>query len=473
MTELVWASLAELARQVAARRVSPVEVVQAHLDRIGKLDGALRAFLTVTGDQALEAARAAEQAVMAGRPLGPLHGVPIALKDLYCTKGVRTTGGSKILGDWIPEEDATVVTRLAAAGAISLGKLNMHEFAYGPEGLNVHYGTPRNPWDAATHRICGGSSSGSGAAVAAGLCAGALGSDTGGSIRIPSSLCGLSGLKPTYGRVSRAGALPLSWSLDHVGPMCRSAADCALVLGAMAGYDPRDPTSSVLPVPDYAAALSGEVTGLRIGVLRRFFLESADEEVARAVEAAVAALQGLGATAAEAALPLMAHAAGASTAVLAPEAYAYHERWLQTRPQDYGPDVRERLRVGAFISGADYLQGARVRGLIRDEVDQVLAGLDVLICPSTPIAATAVDQGEVVIRGERQSVRQSLIRYTRPFNLSGHPAVSVPCGLTTSGLPIGLQIVGRPFDEATVLRVADAYQRATDWHARRPAGLAA
>ena len=473
MTELVWASLAELARQVAARRVSPVEVVQAHLDRIGKLDGALRAFLTVTGDQALEAARAAEQAVMAGRPLGPLHGVPIALKDLYCTKGVRTTGGSKILGDWIPEEDATVVTRLAAAGAISLGKLNMHEFAYGPEGLNVHYGTPRNPWDAATHRICGGSSSGSGAAVAAGLCAGALGSDTGGSIRIPSSLCGLSGLKPTYGRVSRAGALPLSWSLDHVGPMCRSAADCALVLGAMAGYDPRDPTSSVLPVPDYAAALTGDVKGLRIGVLRRFFLESADEEVARAVEAAVAALQGLGATAAEAALPLMAHAADASTAVLAPEAYAYHERWLQTRPQDYGPDVRERLRVGAFISGADYLQGARVRGLIRDEVDQVLAGLDVLICPSTPIAATAVDQGEVVIRGERQSVRQSLIRYTRPFNLSGHPAVSVPCGLTTSGLPIGLQIVGRPFDEATVLRVADAYQRATDWHARRPAGLAA
>jgi aspartyl-tRNA(Asn)/glutamyl-tRNA(Gln) amidotransferase subunit A len=473
MSELVWASLAELAARVASRRVSPVEVVQAHLDRIGKLDGALRSFITVTGDQALEAARAAEQAVMAGGPLGPLHGVPIALKDLYCTKGVRTTGGSKILGDWIPEENATVVTRLAAAGAISLGKLNMHEFAYGPEGLNVHYGTPRNPWDAATHRICGGSSSGSGAAVAAGLCAAALGSDTGGSIRIPSSLCGLSGLKPTYGRVSRAGALPLSWSLDHVGPMCRSAADCALVLGTMAGYDPRDPTSSVLPVPDYAAALTGEVKGLRIGVLRRFFLESADEEVARAVEAAVASLQGLGATAAEAALPLMAHAAGASTAVLAPEAYAYHERWLQTRPQDYGPDVRERLRVGAFISGADYLQGARVRGLIRDEVDHVLAGLDVLICPSTPIAATAVDQGEVAIRGERQSVRQSLIRYTRPFNLSGHPAVSVPCGLTASGLPIGLQIVGRPFDEATVLRVADAYQRATDWHARRPAGLAA
>ena len=473
MSELVWTSATELARQVAAKRVSPVELVQAHLDRIGKLDGALRSFITVTGDQALEAARAAEQAVMAGGPLGPLHGVPIALKDLYCTKGVRTTGGSKILGDWIPEEDATVVTRLAAAGAINLGKLNMHEFAYGPEGLNVHYGTPRNPWDGATHRICGGSSSGSGAAVAAGLCAGALGSDTGGSIRIPSSLCGLSGLKPTYGRVSRAGALPLSWSLDHVGPMCRSAADCALVLGAMAGYDPRDPTSSVLPVPDYAAALTGEVKGLRIGVLRRFFLESADEEVARAVEAAVAALQGLGATAAEAALPLMAHAAGASTAVLAPEAYAYHERWLQTRPQDYGPDVRERLRVGAFITGADYVQGARVRGLIRDEVDQVLAGLDVLICPSTPIAATAVDQGEVTIRGERQSVRQSLIRYTRPFNLSGHPAVSVPCGLTASGLPIGLQIVGRPFDEATVLRVADAYQRATDWHARRPAGLAA
>ena len=239
--------------------------MRAHLDRIAALDGKLRAFITVMADSALEAARAAEAAVIRREPIGSLHGVPVGLKDLYCTKGVRTTGGSRILGDWVPGEDATVVTRLAAAGGIVLGKLNMHEFAYGPEGLNVHYGTSWNPWDPAVHRFCGGSSSGSGAAVAAALCPGALGSDTGGSIRIPSSLCGLTGIKPTYGRVSRAGALPLAWSLDHVGPMCRSAADCALMLRAMAGYDPRDPSTSALPVPDYAAALTGQVRGLRVG----------------------------------------------------------------------------------------------------------------------------------------------------------------------------------------------------------------
>src|SRR5499425_3342644 len=253
VSELCWTSMTELARMIAGKKVSPVEVVQAHLDRIAAIDGKVKAYITVMGESALAAARAAEAAVQSGATLGPLHGVPVGLKDLYCTKGVRTTGGSKLLGDWIPGEDATVTARLAGARAICLGKLNMHEFAYGPEGLNPHYGTPWNPWDVATHRICGGSSSGSGAAVAAGLCPGALGSDTGGSIRIPSSLCGLSGIKPTYGRVSRAGVLPLAWSMDHVGPMCRSVADCALMLAPLAGYDPRDPTTSVLPVPDYAA----------------------------------------------------------------------------------------------------------------------------------------------------------------------------------------------------------------------------
>src|SRR5262245_58317989 len=276
---LAWTSAAELARLIAARQVSPVEDVQAHLDRIARLDGTLKAYITVTDEAALAAAKAAEAARMAGGPLGPLPGVPIALKDLVLTRGVRTTGGSKILVDWVPDEDGTVATRLAQAGAISLGKLNMHEFAYGPEGVNPHHGTPWNPWDAGTHRICGGSSSGSGAAVAAGLCAGALGSDTGGSIRIPASLCGITGIKPTYGRVSRAGVLPLAWSLDHVGPMCRSAADCALMLRVIAGYDPRDPTTSVLPVPDYPAALTGDVKGLRVGVLRAAFLDPSGSEV--------------------------------------------------------------------------------------------------------------------------------------------------------------------------------------------------
>ncbi|HEY7437558.1 MAG TPA: amidase [Methylomirabilota bacterium] len=468
MAELVWASMGELARLVATKAVSPVEVVQAHLDRITALDGRLRSYITVMGDSAREAAKAAEAAVMAREPLGPLHGVPVGLKDLYCTKGVKTTGGSRILGDWVPAEDATVVTRLTAAGSITLGKLNMHEFAYGPEGLNAHYGTAWNPWDPVTHRICGGSSSGSGAAVAAGLCPGALGSDTGGSIRIPSALCGLTGIKPTYGRVSRAGVLPLAWSLDHVGPMCRSAADCALMLGAIAGYDPRDPSTSALPVPDYAAALTGQVKGLRIGLLRQFFLETAGAPERHAVEAAVETLEGLGASVQDVRLEQMRYAAGVAAAVISVESYAYHEAWLKTRGAEYGPDVRERLLVGAFVSGADYLKGQRVRRLLRDEVDQALGGVDVLIAPTVPIAATEVGVREVDVNGRREAVRPSLIRYTRPFNASGHPAASVPCGFTADGLPIAMQVIGRSFDEATVLRVADAYQRVTDWHTCRP-----
>ena len=467
-SELTWASAVDLARRMAAKQVSPVEVVQAHLDRIGRLDGALRAFITVTADAALAAARAAEAAVMAGGPLGPLHGVPIALKDLVNTKDAPTTGGSRILAGWTPAEDATVATRLAKAGAISLGKLNMHEFAYGPEGVNPHYGTPWNPWDPAAHRICGGSSSGSGAAVAAGLCAGALGSDTGGSIRIPASLCGITGIKPTYGRVSRAGVLPLAWSLDHVGPMCRSAADCALMLRALAGYDPRDPTSSVLPVPDYAAALTGDVRGLRVGVLRAGFLDATGGAARQAVEAAVKTLQELGAAVQDAALAQIDLAAPAVFAIISAEAYAYHEDRLRTHAAVYGADVRERLRGGAFVSAADYLKGQRARVLVRDGVDQLLAGLDVLICATTPFPATPVGDATVAVDGAAVPVRPNLLRFTRPFNATGHPAASIPCGLTADGLPLGMQIIGRPFDEATVLRVADAYQRATDWHARRP-----
>ena len=468
MADLVWASMGEMARLVATKAVSPVELVRAHLDRIAALDGKLRAFITVMADSALEAARAAEAAVIRREPIGSLHGVPVGLKDLYCTKGVRTTGGSKILGDWVPGEDATVVTRLTAAGGIVLGKLNMHEFAYGPEGLNVHYGTSWNPWDPAVHRFCGGSSSGSGAAVAAALCPGALGSDTGGSIRIPSSLCGLTGIKPTYGRVSRAGALPLAWSLDHVGPMCRSAADCALMLRAMAGHDPRDRSTSALPVPDYAAALTGHVRGLRVGLLRRSFLESAGAPQRQAVERAVGTLEGEGASVREVALEQMKYAAGAAAAVISVEAYAYHEPWLKTRGGEYGGDVRERLLPGAFVSGADYLRGQRVRALIREEMDRVLADVDVLIAPTLPVAAPPVGARDVDIDGRAHPMRASLIRYTRPFNVSGHPAASVPCGFTAEGLPIGMQVIGRSFDEATVLRVADAYQRVTDWHTRRP-----
>src|SRR3989442_869207 len=335
--ELCWLSMADLGRMIATKEVSPVEVVRAHLDRISALDARLRAFITVCADSALQSARASEADLMAGKVAGPLHGVPWAPKDLYSTKGVRTTGGSKILADSVPAADATVVARLGAAGAIVLGKLNMHEFAYGPEGLNAHYGDARNPWDTGTHRITGGSSSGSGAAVAAGLAPGSLASDTGGSIRIPASLCGITGLKPTYGRVSRAGVLPLAWSMDHVGPMTRTVADSALLLRVMAGYDPADASTSVLPVPDYLAALSGDVKGLRVGLLRSFFLESATPEVRAAVETAAKALEKAGAILDEVALPAVAHVGAASYAVVASEALAYHTGWLKSRPTDYDP----------------------------------------------------------------------------------------------------------------------------------------
>jgi aspartyl-tRNA(Asn)/glutamyl-tRNA(Gln) amidotransferase subunit A len=468
MSELHWRSLDELGRMIATKQVSPVDVVRAHLDRVSALDGKLKSFITVCGDAALEAARAAEALLMAGRPTGPLHGLPYGPKDLYNTKGIRTTGGSKILADSVPAEDSTVVSRLHAAGMIVLGKLNMHEFAYGPEGLNAHYGDAMNPWDATTHRMAGGSSSGSGVAVAAGLCPGALGSDTGGSIRIPASLCGISGIKPTYGRVSRAGVLPLSWSLDHAGPMARTGRDLALMLGAMAGYDPADPTTSVLPVPDYAAALTGDVKGLRVGLLRAHFTDVAAPDVRAAVEAAAKALEQAGAVVDEVNLEQIVHIAAASFAIIAAEALAYHAGWMRTRSAEYQPDVRERLKMGVLVSGVHYVRAQQVRQLVRREVDTALAKRDVLLAPATPIPAPVLGENETQLGDGKSDVRSALIRFTRPFNVSGHPACSVPCGFTAGGLPIGLQLVGRAFDEATVLRVADAYQRVTDWHTRKP-----
>jgi aspartyl-tRNA(Asn)/glutamyl-tRNA(Gln) amidotransferase subunit A len=458
----------DLARMIATKEVSPVEVVRAHLARIDALDGRLHSFITVCADAAVAAARDAEAALVAGRAVGPLHGVPIGLKDLVDTRGVRTTGGSRILRDRVPAADATVTTRLTAAGAIVLGKLNMHEFAYGPEGLNEHYGQTLNPWDAAVPRVPGGSSSGSGAAVAAGLVPVALGSDTGGSIRIPASLCGITGLKPTYGRVSRAGVLPLAWSMDHVGPMARSAADCALVLGAMAGFDAADPTTSALPVPDYTAALGQDVKGLRVGLLKGLFAEELVPDLRGALDAAVRQLRALGAVVDEVTLPHAVHVAAASLAVVASEALAYHAPFMRTRPQEYQRDVRERLFSGAFVSGVHYLRGQQIRAIVRAEVDAALAERDVLLGPSTPIAAPPLGARDVTVDGARIDVRAGLLKFTRPFNFSGHPSCAVPCGFTGDGLPLGMQIVGRPFDESTVLRVADAWQRATDWHTRRP-----
>ncbi|MBI4246771.1 MAG: amidase [Candidatus Rokubacteria bacterium] len=468
MGELCWSTVTELARLIATKEVSPVTVVETFLERIAARDARLRAFITVCADQAVEAARRAEADLAAGRAAGALHGVPVGLKDLFDTVGIRTTGGSKVFADRVPAADATVVSRLRAAGAIVLGKLNMHEFAYGPEGLNEEHGTPVNPWDAGEHRIPGGSSSGSGVAVAAGLAPVALGSDTGGSIRIPAALCGITGLKPTYGRVSRAGVLPLAWSMDHAGPMARTAADCALLLRCLAGHDPADPSTSTLPVPDYTAGLTGEIKGLRVGLLRKFFLSGAGPDVRDAVEQAARLLERLGAIVDEVDLDTIGHVAAASFAIVASEALAYHAEWLRTRPQDYQRDVRERLRMGAFVTGVQYVRGQQVRALVRREVDQALTERHLLLAPTTPTAATVLGRTEIAIGDTTSDVRSALIRLTRPFNFSGHPACSVPCGFTAEGLPVGMQFVGRPFDEATVLRAADAYQRATDWLSRRP-----
>lgn len=454
--ELTRLSIAEAGEQLRRRALSPVELTRAYLDRIQRSDGDLLAYITFLPGEALAAATAAEQEIARGNYRGPLHGIPIALKDLVLTRGIRTTCGSRILGDWVPDADATVTTRLTQAGAVLLGKLNMHEFAYGPTGVNPHYGTPRNPWD--RQRMPGGSSSGSAVAVAAALCAGALGTDTGGSVRIPAALCGLVGLKPTYGRVSRAGVIPLAWSLDHVGPMTRTVTDAALLLQVLAGRDPADPSTPDVPVPDYRRAMQGEVRGLRLGLPKDHFFEQVDPEVRAAVRAAARSLEGLGASVEDIPLPNIQHAGPASFAIIASEAMAYHEPYLKTRAAEYGADVRARLMTGQYILASHYLKAQRARQVIRAEVDAALRLVDALLLPTTPIPAPHMDAREVTVDGVTEDVRWWLIRCTRPINVTGHPALSVPCGLTAGGLPIGLQIVGRHFDEATVLRIGHAFE---------------
>ena len=464
--ELTLLSIAEAGERLRRRTLSPVELTRAYLARIQAEDGAARCYITVLQDQALAAAAEAEQEIAGGGYRGPLHGIPIALKDLVMTRGIRTTCGSRILKDWVPDADATVAARLTEAGAILLGKLNMHEFAYGPTGLNPHYGTPANPWG--RDRMPGGSSSGSGAAVATGLCAGALGTDTGGSVRIPASLCGIVGLKPTYGRVSRAGVIPLAWSLDHIGPMTRTVTDTALLLQALAGHDPADPSTAAIAVPDYRRALDGDARGLRVGIVREVFFERLNPDVRAAVEGAVRALEGLGVRVEEIRLPRIHHAGPATFAIITAESMAYHEAYLKTRASEYGADVRARLLTGQFVLATQYLKAQRARQVLRAEVDGVLTTVDALLLPTTPIPAPRTDEREATVDGAREDVRAWLTRCTRPINLTGHPALSVPCGLTADGLPVGLQLVGRHFDEATLLRLGRAYETVSPLRDRRP-----
>ena len=467
MTEdLHYLSMSDAAGRIRSGVLSPVELTEAYLDRVEQKNGHLNAYITVLSREARAEAEKAQQEIRDGRYRGPLHGIPVGLKDLIATRGVRTTGGSKILDQWIPTEDAAVVTRLREAGAIILGKLGLHEYAYGATGVNPHYGTSQNPWDRG--RMPGGSSSGSGVALAAGLCAGALGSDTGGSIRIPASLCGIVGLKPTYGRVSRKGVIPLSWSLDHVGPMARWVEDAALMLNAIAGYDPADRGSTNIPVPDFTEGIRDSIRGLRIGVPRNDFFQRLDQEISDKIEEAIGVLGRLGAKVQDIDLPLVRDASFVSGQVLTCEAAAYHEPLLKKHWDRYSTAVRHRLLPGLAVTGPMYLIGQRARALLMARARGALEEVDLLLAPTTPVAAPLLDEEAVNFNGRSESVVNILTRLNRPFNVTGLPAMSVPCGFTRTGLPVGLQLAGRAWDEATVLRAAFAYEQATEWHVTRP-----
>jgi aspartyl-tRNA(Asn)/glutamyl-tRNA(Gln) amidotransferase subunit A len=465
-SELCYTSLRGLATLIQRQEVSPVEATQAVLDRVEKFDPQLNSFITVLRDQALAQASAAEQEIHDGHYRGPLHGIPIAVKDLYYTKGIRTTAGSKILSDFIPAYDATVIARLREAGAILIGKLNMHEFARGATNASSLIGACNNPWD----MLCvpGGSSGGSGAAVASGLCFGSLGSDTGGSIRIPAALCGIVGLKPTYGRVSRYGVFPLSWALDHVGPMTRTVPDAALMLQVIAGHDRHDPSTRTAVVPDYSAALTGDIQGARLGIPQEFYFEQLDAEVGENVRAAIQTLERAGAQVEEISLPLSKYAAAAGRIISLTESAEIHEKFLKTRFADYSPDVRTGFLVGQLILGKHYMKAQRLRSLVRQEMAAALRRVDALVTPTVPIPAPRSGETTVKIGQETVETMGALSRLTRPANLTGFPAISVPCGFTQGGLPVGLQLIGRPFAESTVLQLAYAYEQETTWHQRQP-----
>ena len=468
--DLRWLSIEEAASLIESGELSPVELTRAHLDGIERLDGALNSFITVLGDEALAQAEVAEREIADGGYRGSLHGIPIGLKDLYYTKGVRTTVGSKILRDFAPDYDAAVTERFNNAGAILLGKLQMHEFALGATSVNPHDGPARNPWD--TSRITGGSSGGSGAAVAGGLCMAALGSDTGGSIRIPAGLCGIVGIKPTFGMVSRHGVHPLSWSLDTVGPMTRTAWDSAVVLGALAGYDARDPSSSGrasgFSADSFAAGIDDGVDGLRIGIPDDFFYDVIDEEVASAVCEAAGVFAELGATVERCSIPALNRALGISSTILVTEAAETLMRHLRERPQDIGADVRARLHLGAMTPAVDYAEAQRARAAYNAELAETMRTFDLLLAPTAAVGAPGIEQEFVEVGGRTENALSLMSRLTRPFNLTGQPTASVPCGFTSDGMPIGLQIAGRLWDDAKVLRAARAYERVAGRSGMRP-----
>ena len=451
-SELCMLSLEDLAHLIAFKEVSPVDATQAVLDRIERIDPQLNSYITVTADQALAAARQAESEIAGGEYRGLLHGVPVGIKDLFATKGVRTTAGSKILTDWVPDYDATVVRKLAEAGAISVGKLGMHEWAFGTTSDNVHFGAVRNPWN--TEHVPGGSSGGSGAATSAGLAFATLGSDTGGSIRMPAAACGCVGLMPTYGRASLYGAVPLSWSLDHPGPLTRTVRDAAIVMQAISGYDPLDPTTADVAVPDMLEDIERGPRGLRIGVPRQYFWENVEPEILSLVRKALDELEAAGASVREVDWPRVLEYNPAFIAIMFADAVAYHAPHFPSRRADYSEQVAALLDIGLRITGAQYAAATR---LMQEEraggADAVLAGVDVLAVPTMPVAAPTIIASREADPGARMA------SFTGPGDFTGQPAISVPCGLTTAGLPASIMFVGRRWDEPSVLCAGRAYEQ--------------
>jgi aspartyl-tRNA(Asn)/glutamyl-tRNA(Gln) amidotransferase subunit A len=466
-------TLASAVKLIARKEISPVELTRMVLDEIDRVNDRMRMFITVMRDEALAAARVTEREIAGGsrsasatarshknRP--PLQGVPVSVKDLYDTAGIRTTAGAKIFENRVPEEDAVAVKMLKDAGAVIVGKTNLHEFAYGVTTINPHYGTARNPWD--PDRISGGSSGGSASAVALGLGLGSLGTDTGGSIRVPASLCGIVGLKPTYGRVSLRGVVPLSWSLDHAGPMAQTVEDAAILLQMIDGRGGKYPL----------APLTGNIKGIRVGIPRTYFYDQVAAEVEGAVRGALKNLERLGARIVDVDLPSIATQRGVWLQIASPEVYSYHEPYLKDRAHLYGADIRGRIEAGRVLLSIDYVRAQRIRTLLKRECKNVFETADVIVTPTTPIPAPRIDEVDKPWSGGPEKAAAALTRFTRFFNIVGLPAISIPCGFTPGGLPIGMQIAGKAFDESTVLRVAYAYEQDAKWFERRPAvgGLA-
>lgn len=458
-------TLAGASGMIARREISPVELTQAAIARVERLNSEMHVLITVMKEQALEDARQAERAVARGH-ITPLQGIPVSIKDLYDTRGIKTTAGAKIFANRVPQDDATAVKKLREGGAVNIGKTNMHEFAFGVTTVNPHYGTAKNPWN--NDRITGGSSGGSASAVALGMGLGSLGSDTGGSVRIPAALCGIVGLKPTYGRISLHGVIPLSWSMDHPGPLGRTVEDVAVLLGAIAGHDPKDPCSRNVEVRRYTDALTGDIKDVRIGIPKTYFYERLAPEVDKAVRAALKNIERAGARMVEVSLPKIAVHRAVWLHIASPEAYSYHETHLRKHAGQYGRDVRGRLEAGRMLLSVDYVRAQRTRAIMKEECKRIFDTVDVVITPTVPIAAPRIDDLHVPWDSGAETAAASLSRFTRFFNIVGLPAISIPCGFTTDGLPVGMQIAGKPFDESTVLRVAHAYEQDAGWFERRP-----